>query len=77
MFTENDLQNFSQYVSKNKYSYLHFGASRVGLAPLFRQAINTPCRAELFDTRHKNYEHAQIGTINGNLSKNKDTTITS
>ena len=43
MFSEKDLQKFSQYVAENKYSYLHFGGSRIGLAPLFRQGINTPC----------------------------------
>ena len=45
MFSEKDLQKFSQYVAENKYSYLHFGGSRIGLAPLFRQGIKTPCRA--------------------------------
>lgn len=35
---------------------------------MFRHGINTPCIAELFDTRHQNYDHARIGTIMGNLA---------
>ena len=51
-----------------KYSYLHFGGIRIGLAPLFRHGLNTPCISKVFDTRHQNYDHARIGTIVGNLS---------
>ena len=69
MFSEAELQKFVVYVKDHKFSYLNFGGCHIGLAPLFRQGINTPCRAELFDTRHKNYDHARIGTITGNLSK--------
>lgn len=50
------------------FFYLHFGAIRIGLAPLFRHGLNIPCIAELFDTRHNIYDHARIGTIMGNLS---------
>lgn len=59
-----------QYVKDKKFSYLHFCGCRIGLAPLFRQGINTPCIAKLLiDIRHLSYEHARIGTIVGNLSK--------
>ena len=45
MFSESDLQKFAEYVKDRKFSYIHFGGCRIGLAPLFRQGINTPCRA--------------------------------
>jgi len=68
IFSDDEIKKFRQYHKDGKYFYLHFGGIRIGLAPLFRHGINTPCIAELFDTRHQNYEHARIGTIMGNLA---------
>lgn len=68
LFSDDEIKKFRQYVKDGKYFYLHFGGIRIGLAPLFRHGINTPCIAELFDTRHQNYDHARIGTIQGNLA---------
>ena len=68
MFSNDEIKKFRKYAKDKKYSYLHFGGLRIGLAPLFRHGINTPCIAEIFGTRHQNYDHAQIGTIMGNLS---------
>jgi hypothetical protein len=68
IFGEEELKKFAEYVKNNKYSYLHFGGIRIGLAPLFRHGINSPCLVELFDTRHKDYDHARIGSVTGNLA---------
>jgi len=68
LFTNEEIKKFRQYAKDKKYSYLHFGGIRIGLAPLFKHGLNTPCIAEVFDTPHHNYDHARIGTIFGNLS---------
>lgn len=68
LFSKDEIRKFKKYVEEKKYSYLHFGGIRIGLAPLFRHGINSPCIAEVFDTRHQVYDHARIGTIVGNLS---------
>jgi len=68
LFSDDKIKKFRQYVKDQKYSYLHFGGIRIGLAPLFRHGLNTPYIAEVFDTRHQTYDHARIGTIMGNLS---------
>ena len=68
LFSKDEVKKFRQYALDKKYNYLHFGGIRIGLAPLFRHGLNTPCIAEVFDTRHQNYDHARIGTIMGNLS---------
>lgn len=68
LFSDDEIKQFRQYARDGKYFYLHFGGIRIGLAPLFRHGINTPCITELFDTRHQTYDHARIGTIMGNLS---------
>lgn len=67
VFTIEDLAKFKKYASDKKYSYIHFGGIRIGLAPLFWGGINTPTLVELFDSRHVKYEHAMIGSIIGNL----------
>lgn len=35
VFTIEDLAKFKKYASDKKYSYVHFGGIRIGLAPLF------------------------------------------
>lgn len=68
LFFEDEMKKFRKYVTEKKFSYFHFGGVRIGLAPLFRHGLNTPCIVEIFDTRHNIYDHARIGTILGNLS---------
>ena len=68
LFTTEEIKKIRQYAKDKKYSYLHFGGIRIGLAPLFRHVLNTPCISEVFDTRHQNYDHARIGTIVVKLS---------
>ena len=68
IFSEDEIRKFRKYAKEGRFHYLHFGAIRIGLAPLFRHGINTPCIVELFDKRHNEYDHARIGTILGNLS---------
>lgn len=68
LFSEDEIKKFRKYVAEKKFSYLHFGGIRIGLAPLFHHGLNTPCIAEVFDTRHNIYDHAWIRTILGNLS---------
>jgi len=68
LFSNEEIKKFRQYAKDKKYFYLHFGEIRIGLTPLSRYGLNTPCIAEVFDTRHQNYDHARIGTIVGNLS---------
>lgn len=67
IFSEDEIKKFRKYAKEGRFHYLHFGAIRIGLAPLFRHGLNTPCIAELFDSRHNEYDHARIGTILGNL----------
>nr|AXB54821.1 polyprotein [Pinus nigra virus 1] len=67
IFSEDEIKKFRKYAKEGRFHYLHFGAIRIGLAPLFRHGLNTPCIAELFDSRHNDYNHARIGTILGNL----------
>lgn len=68
LFSEDEIKKFRDYVKEKKFSYLHFGGIRIVLAPLFCHGLNTPCLFKIFDTRHNNYDHDQIGTIMGNLS---------
>ena len=68
MFSEDEIKKFWKYVVEKRFSYFHFRGIRIGLATLFRHGLNTPCIAELFDTRHNIYDHARIRTILGNLS---------
>ena len=68
LFSDDEIKKFKEYSREKKYNYLHFGGIRIGLAPLFRHGLNTPCISEVFDTLHQSYDHAQIGTIMGNLS---------
>ena len=68
LFSEDEIRKFRKWAAGKKLYYLHFGGIRIGLAPLFRHGLNTLCIAELFDTRHTAYDHARIGTIQGNLS---------
>lgn len=68
LFSEDEIRKFKKYAKEGKFFYLQFGGIRIGLAPLFRHGLNTPYIAELFDTRHNIYDHAQIGTILGILS---------
>ena len=50
LFSEDEIKKFRQYAKEKKYNYLHFGGIRIGLAPLFRHGLNTPCIVEFFDT---------------------------